>query len=318
MRFKDFLQLAKASFRNWQNDYAPSMGAALSYYTVFSIAPLLIIVIAVAALIFGHDVAHDAIVDQAGSLIGKNGAKVIEGMLQSAQQPKQGMLAGILGVLALIIGATTVFAELESNLNRIWKVTADKRAGWWYFLRTRLLSFGLVLAIGFLLVVSLVVSAAIAIWGKYWSGWFGAMEALLHAANFLVSVAIITILFAMIYKFMPRISIRWRDVWVGAFVTSLLFSIGKFLIGLYIGKSGVESSYGAAGALVVLLLWVYYSAQIFLLGAEFTKVFAETHGSRKGAAASAAAFAGPGSLARTENRKSQRRRDRPLQRGASY
>jgi len=318
MRFKDFLQLAKASFRNWQNDYAPSMGAALSYYTVFSIAPLLIIVIAVAALIFGHDVAHDAIVEQAGSLIGENGAKVIEGMLQSAQQPKQGMLAGILGVLALIIGATTVFAELESNLNRIWKVTADKRAGWWYFLRTRLLSFGLVLAIGFLLVVSLVVSAAIAIWGKYWSGWFGAMEALLHAANFLVSVAIITILFAMIYKFMPRISIRWRDVWVGAFVTSLLFSIGKFLIGLYIGKSGVESSYGAAGALVVLLLWVYYSAQIFLLGAEFTKVFAETHGSRKGAVASAGVLAEPGSLARTENRKSQRRRSRPLQRGASY
>ena len=318
MRFHDFFQLAKTSFQNWRNDYAPSMGSALSYYTVFSIAPLLIIVIAVAALIFGQDVAHGAIVEQAGSLIGENGARAIEGMLQSAQKPKQGMVAGILGVLALILGATTVFAELESNLNRIWKVTADKHAGWWYFLRTRLLSFGLVLAIGFLLVVSLVVSAAIAIWGKYWSSWFGAMEALLHAANFLVSVAIITVLFAMIYKFMPRISIRWRDVWVGAFVTSLLFSLGKFLIGLYIGKSGVESSYGAAGALVVLLLWVYYSAQIFLLGAEFTKAYAETHGSRKGAVAPSSATAEPGGMTRTENRKSQRRRAQPLERGSSY
>ena len=173
-------------------------------------------------------------------------------------------------------------AELESNLNRIWKIEPDKRSGSWHFLRTRLLSFGMVLAIGFLLIVSLVVSAAIAAWGKYWGGWFGGMETLLHVANFTVSVAIITVLFAIIYKFMPRVAIRWRDVWIGALVTSLLFSFGKFLIGLYIGKSGVESSYGAAGALVVLLVWVYYSAQIFLLGAEFTKVYAESHGSRQG------------------------------------
>jgi membrane protein len=319
MHFRGFFQLAKAAFENWQNDYAPSMGAALSYYTVFSIAPLLIIVIAVAALIFGQDVAHGAILEQAGSLIGENGAKVLEGMLQGAQKPKQGTLAGILGVLALIVGATTVFAELESNLNRIWRVRADKHAGWWYFVRTRLLSFGLVLAIGFLLVVSLVVSAAIAIWGKYWSGWFGAMEALLHAANFLVSVAIITVLFAMIYKFMPRVSLRWRDVWIGAFVTALLFSLGKFLIGLYIGKSGVESSYGAAGTLVVLLLWVYYSAQIFLLGAEFTKVYAERHGSRQSLPSSAPASAGPArALGQRENRKRERRRTHSLRGGPSH
>lgn len=263
------------------DDYAPSMGAALAYYTVFSIAPLFVIVIAVAALIFGLDAAHAAMMDQARGMIGENGAKAIEGMLASAQKPMQGMIAGTLGILALIIGATTVFAELESNLNRIWKVEPDKGFGLWHFIRRRLLSFGMVLAIGFLLIISLVVSAAIAAWGKYWSGWFGGLEALLHAANFVVSVAVITVLFAMIYKFMPRVAIRWRDVWIGAFVTSLLFSLGKFLIGLYIGKSGVESTYGAAGALVVLLVWVYYSAQIFLLGAEFTKVYAESHGSRK-------------------------------------
>jgi membrane protein len=214
-------------------------------------------------------------------MIGENGAKAIEGMLASAQKPKEGMIASALGIVALIIGSTTVFSELESNLNRIWDVDVAKESGWWSFIRARLLSFGMVLTIGFLLIISLVVSAAIAAWGKYWAGWFGGMEALLHAANFLVSVGIITILFAIIYKFMPRAVIRWRDVWIGALVTSLLFSLGKFAIGLYIGKAGVESSYGAAGALVVLLVWVYYSAQVFLMGAEFTKVFADSHSSRK-------------------------------------
>ena len=281
MKIKSLFGLATAAFANWKNDYAPSMGAALAYYTVFSIAPLLVIVIAVAALIFGQDAAHTAIMDQARGLIGENGAKTIEGMLASAQKPKQGMIASGLGIMALLIGATTVFAELETNLNRIWKVEEDEGSGIWHFIRTRLLSFGMVLAIGFLLIVSLVVSAGIAAWGKYWSGWFGGMEALLHVANFLVSVAIVTVLFAIIYKLMPRVTIHWRDVWIGALVTSILFSLGKFLIGLYIGKSGVESSYGAAGALVVLLVWVYYSAQTFLLGAEFTKVYAESHGSRK-------------------------------------
>ena len=281
MNPKSLFQLANTALKNWMNDYAPSMGAALAYYTVFSIAPLLIIVIAVAALVFGQDAAQVAIMDQARGMIGENGAKAIEGMLASAQKPKQGMIASTLGIVLLFIGATSVLAELESNLNRIWKVEPDKRSGIWHFIRTRLLSIGMVLAIGFLLIVSLVVSAGIAAWGKYWGDWFGGMETLLHVTNFVVSVGIVTVLFAIIYKFMPRVEIRWRDVWIGALVTSLLFSFGKFLIGLYIGKSGVESSYGAAGALAVLLVWVYYSAQIFLLGAEFTKVYAESHGSRK-------------------------------------
>ena len=281
MTLKSLYQLAKTAVGNWMDDYAPSMGAALAYYTVFSIAPLLVIVIAAAALIFGEELARAAIIEQANGMIGENGAKAIESMLASAQKPKQGVIASILGILILIIGATTVFAELETNLNRVWKVKPDQGSGLWHFTRTRLLAFGMVLAIGFLLIISLVVSAGIAAWGKYWSGWFGGLEAVLHAANFVVSVTVITILFAFIYKFVPRVAIRWRDVWIGALVTSLLFTLGKFLIGIYIGKTGVESSYGAAGALAVILVWVYYSAQTFLLGAEFTKVYAESHGSRK-------------------------------------
>jgi len=281
MKFKALFQLSKAAFTSWQSDYAPSMGAALSYYTVFSIAPLLVIVIAVAGLVFGQEAAHADIMEQAGGLLGENSAKAIEGMLASAQKPKEGTLASLLGILAMIVGATTVFAELESNLNRIWKVETQKVSGLWHFIRTRLLSIGMVLAIGFLLIVSLVVSSAIAVWGKYWSGWFEGMELLLHIVNFVVSVGVITVLFALIYRFLPRIAIGWGDVWIGALVTSLLFSFGKFLIGLYVGKSGMESSYGAAGALVVLLVWVYYSSQIFLLGAEFTKVYAQHHGSQK-------------------------------------
>lgn len=274
------LDLSKAAFRNWRGDFAPSMGAALAYYTVFSIAPLLVITIAVAGLVFGQEFAQSAILDQARSLVGDNGTEAIEGMLAGAQRPKEGAIASILGVVALLIGATTVFGELETNLNRIWKAEQPKVSGAWRFARTRLLSFGLILAVGFLLIVSLIVTVMLATLGRYWAGWLGGMEAVLQVVNFVVPVAVITVLFAMIYKFLPNVAIRWRDVWIGALVTSLLFALGKFLIGLYIAKAGVGSTYGAAGALVALLVWVYYSAQIFLLGAEFTKVFAERRGSR--------------------------------------
>jgi membrane protein len=282
MRLRTLFQLSKMAFKNWRSDFAPSMGAALAYYTVFSIAPLLVITIAVTGLVYGEEVAQAAVLDQARTLVGENGSKAIESMLASAQRPKQGAIAGILGVITLLIGATTVFAELENNLNRIWKAEKPKHSGLWSFVRTRLLSFGLILAVGFLLIVSLVLTAVISAMGKYWERCFGDVEALLQMVNFIVPVAIITVLFAMIYKFLPNVSIRWRDVWIGALTTSLLFSLGKFGIGLYLGKASVESSYGAAGALVVLLVWVYYSAQIFLLGAEFTKVYAEHHGSLRG------------------------------------
>ena len=277
MAIPTWVILGKTAVTKWLSDYAPSMGAALAYYTVFSIAPLLVIVIAIGALVFSQDVAQNAIMDQARNLIGDNGAKAIESMLASAQKPKQGTIASVLGILALVIGATSVLAELEANLNRIWGVEAAKLSGLWHFIRARLLSLGMILAVGFLLVVSLVMSAAIAALGKYWGGWIGGADILLEAVNFVVAVGVSTALFALIYKYMPRATVLWRDVWVGALVTSLLFSVGKLLIGIYLGKAGIESAYGAAGALVILLVWVYYSAQIFLLGAEFTKVYADRH-----------------------------------------
>jgi YihY family inner membrane protein len=273
--------LMKTSVSQWIEDFAPSMGAALSYYTVFSIAPLLVIAIAVAALVFGQSAAQQEILAQIRDLLGPEGANAIESMLVSAQKPKEGAIAGALSILTLVIGATTVFNELESDLNRIWRVPASKQSGIWNFLRTRLLSLGLVVSIGFLLLVSLIANAALAAWGRYWSGWFFGVEVALQAANILLSLAVFTLLFALMYKVLPRVHIAWRDVWVGAAVTSILFAVGKFLIGLYIGRTSVASSYGAAGALAVLLLWVYYSSQVFLFGAEFTRAYAESHGSRK-------------------------------------
>jgi len=271
----------KEAASSWSADYAPSMGAALSYYTLFSIAPLLIIVIAVAGLAFGDEAARGAIFSELRGMTGDEGAKAVEGMVQAADKPKEGAAASVIGVLLLLLGATTVFGELQNALDRIWRAPARQRSsGWWNLLRTRLLSFGMVLGIAFLLMVSLVLSAALAALGKLWA--FPGWEALSHALDLLVSFGITTALFAMIYKFIPRVHVAWRDVWIGAAFTAILFAVGKFLIGLYIGKSAVASTFGAAGSLVVLMLWVYYSAQIFLLGAEFTWVYAHEHGSRRG------------------------------------
>src|SRR5450830_183610 len=215
------------------------------------------------------------------SIIGWEGAIAVQGLLKSAREPAQDILAAVVSLVTLLIGATTVFAELQSDLDRIWRVPAPvKENGLWTLLRTRLLSFGLVLGLVFLLLVSLVVSAVIAALGKWSDGLFQGWETVLHLITFGVSFFISTFLFAMIYKLMPRAKIAWRDVWVGAAVTSLLFEIGKFLIGLYLGKTGVASSFGAAGSLVLLLVWVYFSAQIFLLGAEFTWVYSHEYGSK--------------------------------------
>jgi len=276
---KSAIDLVKASVRNWIDDYAPSMGAALAYYTVFSIAPLLVITVAVAALVFGQEAAQSEVLDQLRGLLGPEGAQAVQAMLESAQSPKSGALASTLSIIMLLIGATTVFSELESALNRMWKAPPQEISGLRHLVRTRLLSLGLVLSVGFLLLVSLVVSAALAALGKYWSAWFGGVEALLQGADFVVSLLVFTVLFALMYKLLPRVAIAWRDVWIGAVVTAVLFSIGKFLIGMYIGKAGFSSTYGAAGAVLILLIWVYYSAQIFLLGAEFTRAYAESHGS---------------------------------------
>ena len=287
-------QMIKAAVTAWMDDYAPSMGAALSYYTLFSLAPLLVIVIAVAGMVFGREAAQGEIVAQLHGIMGEEGAAAVEGMLKAAREPAKGVVATIVGIVLLLLGATAIFAELQSALDRIWRVpTAKAASGIWHLLRTRLLSFGLVLGLGFLLAVSLVVSAALAALGKWWGGWFAGWDVLLEFLNFAVSFGIFTLLFAMIYKIMPRASISWRDVWTGAAVTALLFTAGKVLIGMYLGKSGLASGFGAAGSLVLLIAWVYYSAQVFLLGAEYTWVYANRLGSRAQKSAPDAAAAVP-------------------------
>ncbi len=267
--------LVKKSVTAWQDDYASSMGAALAYYTVFSVAPLLVIVIAVAGSFFGEAAVQGELVTQLRDVLGEQGANAVQTLIKSASSPRKGMLAGVVGVVILVIGATTIFAEIQSALDRIWRVPLQQRSrGVWHLVRTRLLAFGLVLATGFLLLVSLVVSTGIHAfvhwWGRIPGGWHGIIETL----NIAISMILATGLFAMIYKWMPRAKVAWHDVWIGAGVTAGLFELGKLVIGVYLGKTEIASAFGAAGSIVVLLLWVYYSAQIFLLGAEFTWVYA--------------------------------------------
>jgi membrane protein len=272
----------------WIDDHAQSMGAALSYYTVFSIAPLLLIAISVAGLVFGREAAQGAVVDQLQGLIGRNGAQAIQDLLKNVSRPSEGILATITGVVVLVIGATSVFGELQDDLDRIWQVpTRQKVAGWWAFLHARLLSIGMILAIGFLLLVSLAASAAFDAFASWSTSALAGWEGLAHVVNFVLSFVLTTALFAMIYRFMPQATIEWRDVGIGALVTAFLFSVGKYLIGLYIGKSALASGFGAAGSLAVLLAWVYYSAQIFLFGAEFTWAYAHAFGSHQDKAADA-------------------------------
>lgn len=281
MNFKNFFDLVKKSVNAWIDDYAPSMGAAISYYTVFSIAPLLIIVVAVAGLVWGREAVQGELAGQLSSLMGEDGAAGVQALVESANQPAKGIFATVISIVMLVIGATTVFAELQSALDRIWKVPTTKNSsGILATLRARLLSLGFVLGLGFLLAVSLVISAAVAALGGWAEGQLPGWAAVLQVINTVVSFGLAMVLFGMIFKLMPQARIAWRDVWIGAFVTAFLFEVGKFMIGLYLGKSSLTSSYAAAGSLVVLLVWVYYSAQIFLLGAEFTWVYANAHGSR--------------------------------------
>ncbi|MDM0109503.1 YihY/virulence factor BrkB family protein [Variovorax sp. J22R24] len=301
MKPKEFLGLCRKAVMAWIDDFAPSMGAAISYYTIFSMAPLLVIVIAIAGAVFGRDAAQGAIVTQIGGMVGQDGATAVEALLRSASEPERGLVAGAISVGVLLVGATTVFAELQSALDRIWHVPErEKPSGVWAVLRARVLSFGLILGLAFLLIVSLAVSAALAAFDAWFGGLLPGWEILLQGSNEVISIGIFTLLFAMIFKLMPTAAIGWRDVWIGAFVTALLFELGKLLIGLYLGKSGVSESFAAAGSLVVLVAWVYYAAQIFLLGAEFTKAYADSHGSLAGAramdgtAADARAHAGTG------------------------
>ncbi|MVW71793.1 YihY/virulence factor BrkB family protein [Bordetella sp. 15P40C-2] len=281
MQVKPFFGLIKQAVNSWLDDYAPSMGAAIAFYTVFSLAPLVIIVIGIAGFFWGEEAVQGQLFAQVSSMVGVEGAKAVEGVVQGAQEPSQGIIATIISVIMLGVGATTVFSELQSALDRIWKVDTKKQSGIWGLIRSRLLSFGLVLTLAFLLLVSLVISSVLAALGTWAGGILPGWELLLQVVNLVFTLGILTLLFAMIYRFMPQAPVAWRDVRTGAFVTAILFEIGKVLIGLYMGKASVASSYAAAGSLVVVLIWVYYAAQVFLLGAEFTRVYAEAHGSRR-------------------------------------
>jgi len=274
--------LARKAVNSWLDDFAPSMGAALAYYTVFSIAPLLLIVIAIVGAVFGRAAAHAEIFGEIAALLGTSAADSIESLVQSASHARHGGWAAAIGIVGMLVGATTVLSELQSALDRIWRTPAKNSAGVWGFLRTRLLTFSMILGLVFLLIVSLLLSASLAAIGRWGVADVGHWGTVVEVANIAASFAVTALLFAMIYKLLPRERVAWRDVWVGALVTSLLFTIGKYGIGLYIGKAGVASAYGAAGSLVVLLVWVYYSAQIFLLGAEFTWVYTYAMGSRAG------------------------------------
>ncbi len=269
-------QIFLAAANAWVDDYAPSMGAALSYYTLFSLAPLLVMIIAIAGMVFGHDAAQGAIIAQLQGIMGKDGAEAVQGLLAAAREPSTGIVASVVGGVLLLLGATAIFAELQTDLDRIWEVPEkDKPSGIWGWLRSRVLSFGLVLGLAFMLMLSLVVSAALAAWGEWLTG--GPAESVLASAlNFIASLALFTVLFAMIYKIMPTAKISWHDVWMGSAVTALLFNVGKSLIGLYLAKSSVASGFGAAGSFVILIAWFYYSAQIFLFGAEYTWVYANS------------------------------------------
>jgi membrane protein len=282
LAWKSWWELVKKAGNAWIDDYAPSMGAALSYYTVFSLAPLLLIVISIAGLVFGEEAVRGELFGQLRGLMGADAATAVEGLLASVSKPSEGAIGTAIGVALLLVGATTVFGELQDALDRIWRAPARaKTSGVWTLLRARLLSFGLILGLAFLLVVSLVLGAVISALGKWFDTRLGGWETVAQIVNVAIGFGLTTLVFGIIYKWMPRVHVAWRDVWVGAGVTALLFTIGKFLIGLYIGKSGVASGFGAAGSLVVIFVWVYWSAQVFLLGAEFTWVFSNTFGSRR-------------------------------------
>lgn len=279
-----FPNLLKLTYQGWKEDKASRLAAALAYYTVFSLAPMLVIAIAVAGLIWQRDAVQAAVMNQIGGLVGAQGAEFVTELLEGASSPAEGIAATIIGIITLLFGALGVFNALHEALNTIWDVKVEETQGIWNSIKkvivNRFLSFTMVLGIGFMLLVSLVISAAISALGTWIGGLFPFQEIILQIINLVISIAVITVFFALIFKVLPDADVAWRDVWIGAFFTAGLFSIGRTLIGLYLGSSAVASSFGAAGSLVVLLLWIYYSAQILFFGAEFTQVYANQFGSR--------------------------------------
>jgi membrane protein len=287
---KKYFALLKQTVSEFSSDKVPRLGAALAYYTIFSLAPLLLIAIAIAGLAFGAEAAQGKIFAQLRGVLGPTAAAGMQEMVKAAAKPKQGAMATVVGIVTLIFGASGVFGQLKDALNTIWDVKPKKARGILGLIKDRFLSAAMVFGIGFLLLVALIIDTAIAAAGSYAHGHLPGGEAFWQALQLIVSLGVVTVLFAAIFRFLPDLKIEWRDVWLGAVFTAVLFVIGKFALGLYLGKSAVGSSYGAAGSLVVILLWVYYSAQILLFGAEFTQVYTN---SKKGNVAAAAPAAGP-------------------------
>nr|WP_240804776.1 YihY/virulence factor BrkB family protein [Cupriavidus oxalaticus] len=278
------LRVVTAAVASWFDHRAASKGAALSFYMLFSLAPILVLVISIAGLFFGAEAARGEIFTQIEGLVGEQGATAIQQILAATHRAGGSGMAALIAMGILFVGATSAFAELKSSLDDIWHVPVPKTAGWQTLLRARLLSFSLVLVLAFMLLVSLIVNAALAvverIWGQLWTqSWFAPVADVISTA---FSFAVVTALFAVIFKMLPNARIAWRDVTMGAIITALLFSVGKRLIGLYLGNSAVASSYGAAGSVVALMLWIYYSAQIFFFGAELTRQYALQFGSLRG------------------------------------
>ncbi|MEX2207389.1 MAG: YihY/virulence factor BrkB family protein [Myxococcota bacterium] len=281
MDFSPVRAFLREVLQKWSSDNALTLGAALAYYTIFSIAPLLVLVIAVAGLVFGRAAAQGEIVTQIQGMLGPSGAELIESMIQRASEPTSGVIATVVSLLTMLFGASGVFGQLQGSLNRIWSSDGSRRKGVKGQLQRRAASFSMILGIGFLLLVSLALSALISGLHGFIDEYLTVPSELLSLTNLGVSFLVVTALFAMIFKLLPDARIEWRDVWLGAAVTALLFTIGKSLLGIYLGRAGVTSVYGAAGSLVLVLLWVYYSSQLLFLGAEFTEVYSRRYGSRR-------------------------------------
>lgn len=281
----DVISLLKTTFSKWNGHQAPRWGASIAFYSILSLAPLLILITAFLAIAFGQDSAQAALVNEASTLIGQHGAETVQTLLHDAQKPASGVFASVVAFIMLLFGASGVFAELQDGLNVMWDTEAKSASGLMGMIRQRLFSFGMVLSVGFLLLVSLILSTALAYIGKFFGQLVPVPPSILQALNFVLSLIVITALFGLIFKYVPAAKISWRDVAVGAASTALLFTIGKMLLGLYLGKASPGSTYGAAGSFVAVVVWIYYSAQIFFFGAEFTHVYAEAHGEKSKRAA---------------------------------
>jgi membrane protein len=280
MNLRKVGKLLQKTFKEWQEDNASRIAAALAYYTVFSISPLLVIAIAIAGAFFGQDTAQEQITEQLTALVGKDGVKPILLALNNISQPEVRGLASLISIAVLVLGASGIFAQLQDALNTVWKVKPQPGQGILPFLRKRIASFFMVLAIGFLLILSLILSAVVAALSKYRTDFLPGSQILWENLDFIVSLGLMTFLFSLMFKYVPDVKIAWKDVLVGSIITALLFMFGKFLLGVYISKGSLGSAYGAAGSLIVFLAWVYYSAQILLLGAEFTQVYSRMYGSK--------------------------------------